>query len=70
MIGSASSDKYYIGSTIKSLNTRFTNHKYDYKLWLDNKTTWCSSFELIKNDDCYIKLIEDFPCATKKIKRS
>ena len=65
LIGSPSFDKYYIGSTIESLDARFKNHKSHYKRWLDGTYHNCSSFELIKYGDCYIKLIENYPCNSK-----
>jgi hypothetical protein len=30
---SSQTDKVYIGSTIRSLNVRFSNHKSHYKSW-------------------------------------
>lgn len=66
IIGSPSSDKYYIGSTILSLDDRFKNHKSDYKRWLNGTYHNCASFELMKLGDAYIKLIEEYPCNSKQ----
>ena len=55
--------KPYYGSTIQSLNVRFGTHKSDYKLYLNKKiSSYCTSYEITKNKNCYIKLIENFSC--------
>ena len=46
-------DKVYIGSTIRSLGVRFTEHKY-------NNTTHSKS--ILQYGQCRIELIEDYPC--------
>ena len=66
LIGSPSSTQYYIGATIEPLDERFRKHKSKYKSWLNKKYHNCSSFKLIQNGDCYIKLVEEFPCNSKK----
>ena len=66
LIGSKSSDKYYIGSTIKSLKKRLVEHTSSYKAFLKNGGVKYSSFKLFKNDDYYIKLVENFPCSDKQ----
>ena len=66
IIGSPSSQKYYIGSTIKSLDARLKKHKSCYKRWVDGTYHNCYSFELLKYGDCYIKLIEYCPCNSKQ----
>ena len=65
---SSQTDKVYIGSTIGSLNVRFSNHKCRYKRWLKGqmdkyKTT---SFDLLQFADVKIELIKEFPCETRK----
>jgi hypothetical protein len=65
---SSQTDEIYIGSTIKSLNNRFSGHKCSYKRWLKGqmdkyKTT---SFDLLQFADVKIELIKEFPCETKK----
>ena len=54
-------DKIYIGSTKQSLNHRFSAHKYDYA----TKRYNCSSFEILKFEDCKIELIEKYSCNSK-----
>jgi hypothetical protein len=58
--------KVYIGSTTQELNQRKSNHKSDYKKWLNGKTTYTSSFEIIKSDKYEITLIERYPCTSNK----
>jgi len=58
-------DDIYIGSTCLPLYKRFYAHKLDYKKWLNGKNHYISSFDIIKYDDAYIELIDDFPCNNK-----
>ena len=58
-------DYIYIGSTIKTLNQRFSNHKINYKRYLNEKNRNVSSYKLFDKYDienCSIELIENFPC--------
>ena len=57
-------EKPYYGSTIQKLNRRFTGgHKPKYKKYIEKrKVDYCNSFEILKNENCYIKLVEDYPC--------
>jgi hypothetical protein len=64
-IRSNQSDIYYIGSTCMPLSKRFYDHKKSYKCWLNDKYPYMSSFELLKFDDVYIELLEDFKCENK-----
>ena len=61
-IRSHQTDDVYIGSTCSPLHKRLTEHKSKYKT--NNRYT--SSFEIVKYDDAYIELLEDFPCDNKK----
>lgn len=56
----------YIGSTIKMLCQRLCNHKYDYKKYLIGKYHFVTSFDIIKNGNFKIELIEEYPCNNKK----
>jgi len=58
-------DKYYIGSTCSLLSKRLYQHKGDYKKFLGGKKNNISSCEIIKFDDAYIELLEDFKCNSK-----
>ena len=63
---SKQSEKFYIGSTIKTLHDRFKSHKTDYKNYLCDKKYYMTSFEILKYDDCVIELIQTFPCDNEK----
>ena len=58
--------KIYIGSTISPLNTRLSIHKSHYKRYLQAKTNYTTSFEIIENNNYHIELICDYPCSCKK----
>ena len=53
-------NKIYIGSTCETLSSRLAKHRYDAK----NREVknCCSSYEILKNNDYEIILIEKFPC--------
>jgi hypothetical protein len=60
-------DKIYIGSTYGSLWKRFSRHKNEYSLWVEDRTRqFKSSFELLPFGSARIELIEDFPCNSKE----
>ena len=59
-ITSTQTNKIYIGSTCKKyLSSRLANHKHAYSKYniIDGKN-YCSSYEIIKFNDCIIELIE------------
>jgi len=55
----------YIGSTIKTLNKRLIEHKTEYKKSINKKQSNTTSFEIIKNNNYEILLLETFPCNNK-----
>ena len=56
----------YIGSTCEStLSKRLSKHKSDYKRYVDKGIKYISSFDIIKNDNYKIELIEDVSCENK-----
>lgn len=63
---SKQTDEVYIGSTVQTLSIRLSDHKTNYKMWLNGKYHYVSSFEICKYDDCFIELIEEYPCKTKE----
>jgi hypothetical protein len=65
-IRSHQTDDIYIGSTIQPLARRMGNHRKEYKHWLNGKHHYITSFDLLKYEDCYIELLEDYPCETKE----
>ena len=56
----------YIGSTCKTLKTRLTGHKSNYKRFLKGLYNNVKSFEIIKNGDYKIELLEDCDIKTKQ----
>jgi hypothetical protein len=48
--------KFYIGSTVKTLEYRLSKHKTDY----------CKSREIMQNDNFKIELVEDYKCDSKE----
>ena len=70
-ITSKNTDKIYIGSTVKSLNDRLSNHTMFYKKWIKfnkNITLKYTSVFIIECCEYEIELIEDYPCNSKKEK--
>ena len=61
-----SNDNVYIGSTCKTLNERLLQHKYDYKRFLKGLFPSVKSFDIIKNDDYNIELLENCDIKTKQ----
>lgn len=60
------SGKQYIGSTTQPLPKRLYWHKTDFKKWeKDNTRDYTRSFDVLKNKDYDIILIENFPCNSK-----
>ena len=55
----------YIGSTCKTLKQRLSGHVSDYKRYLKGKYCYVTSFDIFKNDDYEILLVESFPCDYK-----
>jgi len=60
-IKSYQTEMIYIGSTIQPLSKRLGEHRTNYK-----KNGVISSKEILKYQDYYIELIENFPCNTKE----
>ena len=59
-------NKQYIGSTIKSLSQRLSNHVGHYKLYKSDEHFYLSSYDVLENDDYYIALIEKYACKSKE----
>jgi hypothetical protein len=58
--------KVYVGSTTKELNKRLREHEVDHVLYLKELHNYVTSFEIFKNGDYEIILIENYPCLSKK----
>jgi len=59
------SNMVYIGSTCKPLKQRLSGHVAHYNCYLKGKRNNVMSFEIIKNGDYDILLVESFPCNFK-----
>ena len=56
----------YIGSTCKKLSSRLADHRASYKQYLNEKVRFITSFNVIKNGNYDIVLIEKWPCEDKE----
>jgi len=52
----------YIGSTTQSLSRRLDGHRGHYKHYLNQTGRYCKSFDILKNNDYKIILIEKCNC--------
>ena len=59
-------DNVYIGSTCKTLKYRLIEHKSAYKRFLNGLHGNTKSFDIIKNGDCKIELLENCDIKTKQ----
>ena len=66
IIRSDQTDDIYIGSTIKSLEKRLRTHEIDFKAFNNGTYHYVTSFELLKNDNYYIELLERYPCDSEQ----
>ncbi len=64
-IRSYQTDLIYIGSTTQPLSKRLSKHRQDFNSWENNKFNYITSFEIIKFNDHYIELIENYSCNSK-----
>jgi hypothetical protein len=65
-IKSDTTEKVYIGSTTLPLNIRWNLHKSHYKTYLDGKTQYITSIELVQYDNAYITLLFEGTFETHK----
>ena len=65
-IRSKFTDMVYVGSTCQPLNKRKGEHVKKYKLYLDAKYCYVTSFDIIKLGEYYIELLEEFPCENRE----
>jgi hypothetical protein len=62
IIESKQTNKVYIGSTTQPLSKRLIAHKRDYNNYIDGKYHYVTSFDIVKYEDAYIKLLKEYPC--------
>ena len=55
----------YLGSTILDLNKRLKKHEKDYSHHLIGKMNFISSFEILKNNNYTIEIVEFVPCSSR-----
>ena len=55
-------DDIYIGSTSLDHNLRFKHHMISYYNWLDNDGPYCSSYEVLINEDAKVHIIIQANC--------
>jgi hypothetical protein len=65
-IRSYQTDKIYIGSTIQRLSKRKAQHKEKYLKYLNGKSHYVKSYDILKYDDWYLELLENYPCNIKE----
>jgi hypothetical protein len=57
------SELIYVGSTTEpTLSLRLAKHVASYKQWKNGKSRFVASYDIIKNENYTIVLLEDFPC--------
>ena len=61
-IRSPATNKYYIGSTAQILCKRFSDHKKNYKAYLNGTYQFVTSFKILELGDAYIELLEEINC--------
>jgi hypothetical protein len=59
-------DDVYFGSTTQKLSKRIWSHRADYKMYLQGKRCYISSFKILETGYYDIILVENFPCRTKE----
>lgn len=64
-IRSHQTDQIYIGSTTQILSKRMSDHRVDYKCWLNKKRGYVTSFEILKFDNAYIELLQEVEVESK-----
>ena len=62
-------DNIYIGSTTKEyLSQRMTKYRSDYNRWKKEKKDYITSFKIFDEygiDNCFITLLESYPCESR-----
>jgi len=61
-IRSHQTDAVYIGGTLDTLPKRLFGQKQEYVRYLQGKHPYTTNCDLLKYDDHYIELIENYPC--------
>lgn len=56
----------YYGSTIQNMSKRLGQHKDKYKSYINGRHHYVSSFDILKNNNYEMILVENYPCKTQK----
>ena len=56
----------YIGSTVQTLSNRLSSHRTNYKQYLKGRYNYSISFDIIKNNNYRIVLLENYSCNNKE----
>jgi hypothetical protein len=63
---SPSKNIVYYGSTIETLSSRLSKHKYAYNAYKnDNNKGYCISYLVLEYEDYKMELVEEYPCNNK-----
>lgn len=60
----------YVGSTIQPIEKRLQAHEYNYRLYLENRYNFTTSFTIIEKNNYTIQLIECVECVDRKQRNS
>jgi hypothetical protein len=60
------SDEIYYGSTTGPLTKRLSEHRRAYNCRMGGKGSYMTSFEIVKNPDVHIVLVESINCKSKE----
>ena len=60
------SNHVYIGSTTRALDARLESHLIDYEKFLGGSQKYMTSFDIFKNNDYRIELLEEVNCTCKQ----
>jgi hypothetical protein len=66
VIRSNQTDVVYVGSTVEKLCVRMAKHRANYKIYMDGKFNYVTSFKILEYEDAYIELVENYPCDSKE----
>ena len=66
IVSDSEPNKVYIGSTTQQLSKRLGGHVSDYICFLNGKHHFVTSFDLLKNNDYQILLIENVSCENRE----
>lgn len=60
------SDDVYYGSTCSPLSQRLSEHRSNYKRFLNGKFRYVTSYKILESDNYDIVLVENYPCNNRE----